>query len=330
MERPSSTVDLGALPPEQREVLLDVGQFALDIVGCFEPTPFADLTNGVVSLVRGQVGNAALSGIGIIPYVGDSAKLLKAPGYFRSIDRAIQLARADSRFAALLRPVLARLLAALQRLPAAQLPAGVREPLDRIQRTILDFLPAGGRAMSRLDSLIEEMLLRVFGSTQNVGLLPRQNMRTIVEFFDLHGVANKNPAQWAELVRGIDLHAAEAVKVMSLRRGELVAEYVETSRAANRQIGQWMVRAQGAVSHRNLGLSGAGRVRKVFRVKQDVQVLRSKAAGAADHWTTASGAPHTAVTVRDGQRVMTAAEQVAGGGDQYFLPRAWEFLEDAI
>lgn len=320
--------DISALPPEQREVLLDVGQIALDVIGCFEPTPFADLTNGVVSLVRGQIGNAVLSGIGIIPFAGDAAKLLKAPGYLKSIDRAIRLARADSRFAMLLRPVLVRLLAAIRRLPASRLPPGVREPLDGIQKSIVDFLPAGDRMLSRLDSLTEEMLRRVFGSTSNVGLLPRQNMKTIVEFFDAHHVANGNPAEWAGLVRGIDLHAADPVKVISLRRGELVAEYVETSRPANRQIGQWMVRAQSGVSHHNLGLSGAGRVRKVFRVKHDVQVLKSKAAGAADHWTRASSAPHTAVTVRDGQRVMTAAEQVAGGGDQYFLPRAWEFLEE--
>jgi hypothetical protein len=54
-------------------------------------------------------------------------------------------------------------------------------------------------------------------------------------------------------------------------------------------------------------------------------VLRSQAAGAADHRTTGSARPHTAVTVADGKRVMRPAEQVAGG-DQYFLPQAWNFL----
>jgi hypothetical protein len=322
--------ELAALPAEQRELLLDAGQFTLDLIGCFEPTPFADLTSGVVSLVRGEIGNAVLSGIGIIPYAGDLAKAAKLPKYVRSVERAVGVARGDARFRAVLQPVLDRLLAALQRLPLDRLPVTLREPLDRLQRVLVDFLPGGGRMASRLDFLTEDMLRRVFGSTSNVGVLPRQNMRTIVEFFDAHRVGNGNPAEWAELVRGIDLHAAEPVKVISLRRGEIVAEYVETSRPAGRQIGQWMVRAQGGVSHRNLGLSGSGRVRKVFRVRQDVQVLKSKAAGAADHWTAASGAPHTAVTVRDGHRVMTAAEQVAGGGDQYFLPRAWEFLDAVL
>ena len=40
--------DIQALSPEARELLLDVGQFTLDIVGIFEPTPFADLTSGVI------------------------------------------------------------------------------------------------------------------------------------------------------------------------------------------------------------------------------------------------------------------------------------------
>ena len=42
-----SLSDIQALSPEARELLLDVGQFTLDIVGIFEPTPFADLTSGV-------------------------------------------------------------------------------------------------------------------------------------------------------------------------------------------------------------------------------------------------------------------------------------------
>lgn len=66
----------------------------------------------------------------------------------------------------------------------------------------------------------------------------------------------------------------------------------------------------------------------MFRVTQRVDVLRSKAAGAADHWTSSGAKPHTAVTVVDGTHVMRPAEQVSGGGDQYFLPRAWNVLEE--
>jgi hypothetical protein len=321
--------DLHNLPPEQREVLLDIAQFTLDVIGIVEPTPFADLTSGVISMFRGDWTGAAISAVGVVPYIGDLAKLGKVPKYLAKVENAIRLARTNEKFAAVLRPVLERLRGALDRLPLDKVPVAVRDALERMRKTIGDFLPAG-RAASRLDGLTDDVLRRVFGSTQNVGLLPRQNVRTTVEFFDRYKVAGGDAAQWAELLKGIDLHAATPIRVTKFKPGELVAEYVELARPANRQIGQWMVRAQGAVSHRNIGLSGAGRVRKVYRVKPgaEVEVLQSKAAGAADHWTLAGPKPHTAVTVQNGQRVMKDAEHVAGGGEQFFLPNAWQFLEE--
>src|SRR5437870_1322049 len=102
--------DLQALSPEARELLLDVGQFTLDVVGIFEPTPFADVTSGVISLCRGEFVAGAISAIAIVPYVGDLAKLGKIPTYVRTIERTVQLARKDERFASLARPLLARLL----------------------------------------------------------------------------------------------------------------------------------------------------------------------------------------------------------------------------
>ena len=62
-------------------------------------------------------------------------------------------------------------------------------------------------------------------------------------------------------------------------------------------------------------------------VLRPVEALKSKAAGAADHWTTRGAKPHTAILVEHGQRVIKAAEQVAGGGEQFFLPEAWKYLE---
>ena len=48
---------------------------------------------------------------------------------------------------------------------------------------------------------------------------------------------------------------------------------------------------------------------------------------AADHWTTSGAKPHTAIVAEHGHRVMKAAEQVAGGGEQFFLPEAWKYLQ---
>ncbi len=317
--------DLQALSPEKKELLLDIGQFTLDIIGIFEPTPFADLTSGVVSLFRMEFTNALISAVSVVPFVGDLAKLGKIPKYTASIQRAIALARTDAAFAGMLRPILAKLLAALDRLPFEKLSAPVRDAVERLRWTIEGFA-GGGRALTRLDQMADDLLRRVLGSTTNVGVLPRRNARVIVEFFDRYNVGGKDPAQWAELVRGVDLHAVEPVSIVRFQPGDLVAQYVESSRPAGRQVGQWMVRAQGAVSHRNVGLSAAGRERKVYRVTQPVEVLQSKAAPAADHWTGGGPKPHVAVTVVDGRRVMKPAEQVAGGGDQYFLPQAWSFL----
>ncbi len=65
---------------------MDRIQLALDAIGVVEPTPFADLTNTGISLVRAAMDpenagqhltNAAISAIGVVPYVGDVAKLAK-------------------------------------------------------------------------------------------------------------------------------------------------------------------------------------------------------------------------------------------------------------
>ncbi len=65
---------------------LDKIQTTLDAVGVAEPTPFADGSNAVISLVRAatepgrrkeHLSNAAISAISVIPYVGDLAKASK-------------------------------------------------------------------------------------------------------------------------------------------------------------------------------------------------------------------------------------------------------------
>ena len=318
---------LDSLTSAERAAALDVGQLALDVVGIFEPTPFADLTSGVISLCRGDVSSAALSGISVIPYAGDVAKLAKMPRYVASVDSAIALARSSPRFAGILSPLLARLLNALGRLPLRRLSPAVRDAVMRMDRTIRDFLPESMWALSRRDRLAEDMLKRVFGSARNVGFLQRQNMRVVVDFLDRHGYAGGNTAEWAAKIKGLDLHATDAVEVTRLRAGDRVAMYVDTAKPNDRQVGEWLVKSQGAVGAANLGISAAGRSRQVFRVKASVEVLESKAAHVADIWTTGRRADLGGV-IREGQRrVLPAAELAAGGGTQYFLPRAWEFLE---
>jgi hypothetical protein len=55
----------------------DIGHTALDMIGIFEPTPFADGINAVWYLAEGDKVNGAISAAGILPYVGDLAKVVK-------------------------------------------------------------------------------------------------------------------------------------------------------------------------------------------------------------------------------------------------------------
>ncbi|MEO1498468.1 MAG: hypothetical protein AAFV43_15090 [Planctomycetota bacterium] len=329
-----NSADWDKLTEEEKELLLDVGQLALDIVGVVEPTPFADSSNAVISLTRGDWAGALMSAAGIIPYVGDVAKLGKLPRYAKSIDRALAMARTSARFAEPMRALATRIVAAIRRLPADKLPPAMRKSLDNVHRKLTEFL-GGGLRLSRLDRLTDETLRAVFGSTKNAGVLPRQNVRKIVEFFDESGVGGGSPAEWANLIKGIDVHAVDAVQVVDVPARQTFAQFVELSRPADRRVGQWMVPAQGGVSHRNVGLSGAGRERQLFRLKPGAKaasgkhprMLVSKAAATGDHWTVAGARQHGVVTRVDGRHVMKQAEFVAGGGQQLFLPRAWDLLE---
>jgi hypothetical protein len=318
---------LDSLTSAERAAALDVGQLTLDVVGIFEPTPFADLTSAVISLCRGDVSSAAMSGISVIPYAGDVAKLARIPRYVASVDSALALARSSPRFGGILSPLLARLLNALGRLPLSRLSPPVRDAVMRIDRAIRDFLPESMWALSRRDRLAEDMLKQIFGSARHVGFLQRQNMRVIVDFLDRHGYAAGNTAEWAAKIKGLDLHAADAIGVTQLRTGDRVAMYVDTARPPDRQVGEWLVKSQGAVGTASLGISGAGRSRQLFRVKAPVEVLESRAAHVADTWTTGRRADVRVVTTQNDRQGLRAAELAGGGGTQYFLPRAWEFLE---
>jgi hypothetical protein len=195
----------------------------------------------------------------------------------------------------------------------------------------------GGRAAPAVeaeidyDLLTEEMLQRFFGSTKNVGELPRQNMRTIVEFFQENQVEGCDHKEWAKLITGMDLHATEPIEVVEFKTGDLFAEYVDTNRPANRQIGNWMVRVRGnnpVIPTTRLGISDAGRVAKVFRLKQPRQILVSRNASVADSFTTGGPKLDKAFVMENGRWVAKPAEFAAGGGTQYFLPDAWKWLTE--
>ena len=67
----------------------DVLIAGLDIVGIVDPTPISDGLAAGLEVDQGNYGMALLSGLGIIPYVGDLGKIGKIPKHLKTINKAI-------------------------------------------------------------------------------------------------------------------------------------------------------------------------------------------------------------------------------------------------
>lgn len=149
---PPSPNTPGATPrPSRADLALDVTQVALDIVGIFEPTPFADLANTGISLLRGDGWGALASAAGVIPYVGDAAKLGKLGKWAETVSNAVDLARRDPGFAQAVRPALQKVADAIRAIPEGvmnRLPNSARQQLSRISRQLDEALGTGTRPPS--------------------------------------------------------------------------------------------------------------------------------------------------------------------------------------
>ena len=126
--------------PEEAELLLDLGQMVLDLVGILDPTPLSDGTNALISVGRRDWFGAAISAVSIVPFLGDLAKAGKLGRWASCIERTVALARKNARFAERARPVMKKIADLLGRLPGAVVPASVRPALERIQRQLDNWL----------------------------------------------------------------------------------------------------------------------------------------------------------------------------------------------
>jgi hypothetical protein len=125
-----------ATAAQRNELILDLGQMALDVVGLVDPTPISDGANGVISLFRGDFLGAGLSAVSMIPYIGDAAKLGKLGHWAETAAKAADLAKVDSAFAQAARPALEKLKGAIDALPLDKLPASARETLEGASRKL--------------------------------------------------------------------------------------------------------------------------------------------------------------------------------------------------
>lgn len=124
---------------ELRALALDVTQICFDLVGLVDPTPISDGASALISLGRGDWLGAFLSGVSMVPYVGDLAKAGKFPKYLKTVERAINLARESETAARLLRPAMNKLDEAL-----SLLPQNIPNDLERLRQLVKRFLLENG------------------------------------------------------------------------------------------------------------------------------------------------------------------------------------------
>jgi A nuclease of the HNH/ENDO VII superfamily with conserved WHH len=133
--------------PSRDEVLSDLGKMAISLAGIVDPTPISDGIGTVWALIDGEWVDAAISAIGVVPYVGDLAKAGKLGSFARTIEKAVALAKVDAAFARAARPVLQKIKDGLDAVPLDKLPRAIREPMQRISRQLDDFFRGTARAL---------------------------------------------------------------------------------------------------------------------------------------------------------------------------------------
>lgn len=128
-----------------REISLDLLGLALDLAGIIDPTPVSDGASALLAVARGQWLDAILSGVSMVPYVGDLAKTGKLPKYLTSIESAIDLANRSEKVATALQPAFRKIREALDLLPR-----GANQQIDLIRDRLDSFLKRRGAATTSM------------------------------------------------------------------------------------------------------------------------------------------------------------------------------------
>jgi hypothetical protein len=149
----ASSTSLAQAPggPSAGTLALDITQIGLDIVGIFEPTPFADGANTLISLGRGDWLGAGLSVLGVVPYVGDLAKLGKLGKWAKTIANGVELAAKNPAAAKILEPALRKVHDALKAIPEGalkKLPDDAREAIQGMKKQLDEFFGAAKTVFS--------------------------------------------------------------------------------------------------------------------------------------------------------------------------------------
>jgi predicted DNA-binding protein len=134
---------LEGLTPEQKELVADLTQVGLSVVGIFDPTGIADGADAIISIGRGDYWGAGISALGIIPYLGDLAKVGKLPKLLKVVENVVSMAKTDARFAKVVTPLLSKLKGALDNLPVNKLPDWAKKPIESLKNKVDEFFSKG-------------------------------------------------------------------------------------------------------------------------------------------------------------------------------------------
>jgi RHS repeat-associated protein len=97
------------MPEEVKSALLDLTQLGLDVGGIFEPTPFCDITSGIMSGFRGDWWGAGTSVIGFLPGIGDLAKIARIGKYTDMLTNMVKVVGKHADIGATVMPILENL-----------------------------------------------------------------------------------------------------------------------------------------------------------------------------------------------------------------------------
>lgn len=152
--------------PDPVQLGLDLTQMGLDIVGIFEPTPFADGSNALVSLGRsigsavsgewgsagGHLLNAGISTVGIVPGLGDLAKAGKIGKWAQTVADSVTAIAHNPALRETLEPGLRTIADAVDKIPKSALdalPADAKAAIESMKRQLDEFFGAGSSTGTR-------------------------------------------------------------------------------------------------------------------------------------------------------------------------------------
>ena len=235
-QRDALSSNLGAeasgLSHADKELILDIGQISLDLIGIVEPTPFADGTNVVISILRGNLLDAGLSAVSLVPYIGDLAKAGKLGSWAATVETIV------SRYAGQSAEYIASTPLGKVALPALE---RINNQIDNIQNA------AGGAIWRNLPEGTQQTLLELKQKIDSIfpsgnGSIPTRPLRPSGPSRPASNRANLDAAGWKEAriveelrIRNLQIEVVDTVDNWVKEHNSTVDEYFRQLYTTNGQ-----------------------------------------------------------------------------------------------